>query len=144
MSPYLALIDPAEFGLIADYLRSPRAPINYLLHVNWRPMLAALAEQLDFDQNGDYPVRTALRAITRGFRDGSLLISSRHSLDLKNPNVNVDTTTIPRHASCEVIYLPPYYLVHTPGLFEGTLIRREIGNDPKLTNPRVPKPRVKL
>lgn len=26
-------------------------------------------------------------------------------------------------AFCRVIYLPPLYLAHTPGLFEGTLVQ---------------------
>jgi len=44
---FQSLIDPAPFGQIADYLKSPQSPINYLLHVKDESMLSAVAEKLD-------------------------------------------------------------------------------------------------
>ena len=56
-----------------------------------------------------------------GLTDGSLRLSAR-DLTINSERV-VDARSIPRHAICYVIYAPPFYVVHTPGLFEGTLIR---------------------
>ena len=35
------------------------------------------------------------------------------------PGSIIDPASIPRSAPCHVLDLPPFYLVHTPGLFEG-------------------------
>ena len=122
MSPFAVLIDPAEFGLIADYLRNPDSPINYLLHVKTKEMLGRLAEELNRQRNLDVlpwshePVEGALRERTA-------LISLRRGFQRNESHQVIDATTIPRRTLCYVIYAPPYYLVHTPGLFEGTVIR---------------------
>lgn len=125
MNQFESLIDPTEFGLIADYLRSPRAPIDYLLHVKSRDMLAPLAKELDAKRHVDVPPWAFPEPVERGLREGALLISSRHPLHLPDPKQIVEATNILRRTSCYVIYAPPFYLVHTPGLFEGTLIRQK-------------------
>jgi len=121
MSSYESLIDPAEFGLIADYLRSPRTPINYLLHVRSLESLAPLAEALHHQHHDDQPPWLFPKVVENGLADGSLRLSARDQTS--NPECVVDARSVPRHAMCHVIYSPPFYLVHTPGLFEGTLIR---------------------
>ncbi len=119
MSSYESLIDPAEFGLIADYLRSPRSPIEYLLHVRSMESLAPLAEALH--TRNDQPPWLFPKIVEDGLADGSLRLSAR-DLDFSSERV-LDARSVPRHARCHVIYAPPFYLVHTRGLFEGTLIR---------------------
>ncbi len=119
MSSYESLIDPAEFGLIADYLRSPRAPIDYLLHVRSIESLAPLAEALH--TRNDQPPWLFPKVVENGLADGSLRLSARDRT--ANSERVVDARSVPRHAMCHVIYSPPFYLVHTPGLFEGTLVR---------------------
>ena len=59
----------------------------------------------------------------RGLREGTLLISTRHPLNGSDSKRSIEAAAIPRRALCHVIYAPPFYLVHTPGLYEGTLIR---------------------
>jgi len=125
MSSFNSLIDPAEFGLIADYLRSPRSPIFFLLHVRSREALAPLAEALS--KQSDEPPWLFPAVVERGLAEGSLLLSARHhSSDFKG---TIDARSVPRQALCHVIYSPPFYLVHTPGLFEGTLIRPNAGQN---------------
>ena len=123
MSPYSSLIDPAEFGVIADSLRNPRLPIFHLLHVKSSAMLAPLAEELHRQRHADIPPWLFPEPVARGLRDGSLLISTGQSRDLLDPKRIVDAKAVPRQALCYVLYSPPFYLVHTPGLFEGTLIK---------------------
>ena len=117
-SLYSSLIDPAEFGQIADYLRIPSADIQYLVHVKSEAMLGPLADELF---NHAAIVGSIPEGLSRGFRDGSILISSHLPLPGLDPQRIVPVTSVPRDALCHVIYLPPVYLVHTPGLFEGTI-----------------------
>ncbi len=119
MSPFNSLIDPAEFGLIADYLRNPQCSIDYLLHVRSIESLGPLAEALH--TRNDQPPWLFPKIVENGLADGSLRLSAR-DLDFNSERV-FDARSVPRHAMCHVIYAPPFYLVHTRGLFEGTLIR---------------------
>ena len=121
MPNYSALIDPTDFGLVTDYLRDPASDIDYLLHVKSADSLAPLAEALDREVHlmdiaaGRFP-----DAIKRGLAEGSILI------DLPDPRQWIDPGSVPRQASCQVLYRPPFYLVHIPGLFEANLVRREV------------------
>lgn len=126
MSRYESLVDAAEFGLIADYLRSPRSPINYLLHVRSLEALAPLAEALH--SGNDQPPWLFPKIVESGLADGSLRLSAR-DLDFSSGRV-LDARSVPRHAMCHVIYAPPFYLVHTRGLFEGTLIQPKMEQNP--------------
>lgn len=140
MSRYESLVDPAEFGLIADYLLSPRSPIEYLLHVRSIASLAPLAEALH--TRNDQPPWLFPKIVEDGLADGSLRLSAR-DLDFSSERV-LDARSVPRHARCHVIYAPPFYLVHTRGLFEGTLIRprNDQGVDAELQ--RKPGARIKI
>ena len=126
MSPFNSLIDPAEFGLIADYLRNPQCSIDYLLHVRSIESLGPLAEALH--TRNDQPPWLFPKIVEDGLADGSLRLSAR-DLDFNSERV-VDARSVPRHAQCHVIYAPPFYLVHTPGLFEGTLLRPKTEQSP--------------
>lgn len=140
MSSYESLIDPAEFGLIADYLRNPQSQIHYLLHVRSLESLAPLAEALH--TRNDQAPWLFPKVVENGLTDGSLRLSAR-DLTINSERV-VDARSVPRHAICYVIYAPPFYVVHTPGLFEGTLIRpqNDLGVDAELQ--RKPGARRKL
>lgn len=122
MNQYESLIDATEFGVVADYLRNPRTPILFLLHVKSEAMLATLAGELDKAQHVDVPPGRFPDPVEQHVREGSIFISSRHPLIFSEGRPVVQATVIPRHATSRVIYFPPFYLVHTPGLFEGTLI----------------------
>ena len=124
MALYEALIDPANFGLIADYLRAPHSAINYILHVRSRSMLSEVAARLSqTNQLGSDATEAVTKLIEGLFREGALLISSRWPVSLSDPRCLVEASQIPRSTACEVLYLPPFYLAHTPGLFDGCLVR---------------------
>lgn len=117
MSQYASLIDPADFGLIADYLKSPTSPINFLLYVRSAAGLVRLAESLDAD-----PFTQSIRlghlppSVARGLTEGSILLSARPELRLEY--ATIEPETISRDSTCQVLYYPPFYLVHAPGVFE--------------------------
>jgi len=123
MNQWDMMIDGTTFGLIAGYLRHPRTRINYLIHVKDRAMLAAVASQIELDcQTG----RAAGERLSPGMqalvRDGSIKVSARYAVDNLDRSALVDADRVRRSAYCQVIYLPPFYLVHTPGLFEGEVM----------------------
>ena len=123
MNQWDMMIDGTTFGLIAGYLRHPRTRINYLIHVKDRAMLAAVASQIELDcQTG----RAAGEGLSPGMqalvRDGSIKVSARHAVENLDRSALVDPSGVRRSAYCQVIYLPPFYLVHTPGLFEGKVM----------------------
>ena len=116
---YRSLIDGTNFGLICDYLFTPSSSIQFLLHVREREQLAKLATLLDaenVDTHLDPSSRTEAMKIM--FQDGSLKMSSQFAEQLRDPSWWINPLKVDRHAQCFVIYFPPYYLVHTPGLFE--------------------------
>ena len=113
-------IDATQFGVVRNYLTSSRSPIGYVLHVKEPDMLARLAAQLDRALGSRSAPQARLHeAIDPLIAEGSLRISSREPQSSALPGVIVDPVSIPRSAPCHVIYLPPFYLVHTQGLFEG-------------------------
>lgn len=117
MSHYESLIDPAEFGLIADYLKSPRTPIHFVLYVRSLPELIRVAEGLDADQASRSILAGRLPpSVEQRLKEGSLLVSERTELGLGYQTI--DPESIPRDTICQVLYYPPFYLVHAPGVFE--------------------------
>jgi hypothetical protein len=68
-------------------------------------------------------------------KEGVLRLSARHPQWLADPNSSLDVSTIPDSASCQVIYAPPFYLVHTPGLFEGALARTTLSTVQRTVSP---------
>jgi hypothetical protein len=126
MSPYETLIDPTNFGTVARYLHDPQSPIQYVLHVKEESMLAGVAAKLDAAMAASQGKPVAVRSILDPMlQDGSLRLSARHELQVKDASHLVAASSIPNMAFCRVIYLPPFYLAHTPGLFEGTLVQPE-------------------
>jgi hypothetical protein len=119
MSFFDSSIDPTEFGIVADYLLSPQSPISFLLQVKEETMLPILAIHLDLIlQSGPVPVDRLPGITGRLLQQGSLKVSARCPVNRANlTHSTIDATEVPRHAPCKVIYLPPYYLVHTPGHF---------------------------
>ena len=123
MIHWKGMIDGTSFGLITRYLVSPRSAIDYLLHVRDRDMLAELAHRIDL---GFFPVEDRGQRLSAGMRamvrEGLVKISTRHPLAHLKRDAQIDASRVDGSAYCEVIYLPPFYLVHTPGLFEGEVI----------------------
>lgn len=120
---YETYVDPTNFGTVADYLQNPNSPIEFILHVKDRSMLPRIAEELDRTM-GSHPAAALVgdTLIKPLVSQGALLLSPREPFAAPVTNHVVAASSIPRSAACEVIYFPPIYLAHTPGLFEGTLI----------------------
>lgn len=123
-----AAVDSTWFGLMAGYLRSPRSPIEYLVHVKDRERLGEVANRIESELahaggNGEPP--RLVPSVVEMVGEGAVRISSRHPVENLDPNTTVDPDRIRSSASCEVVYLPPYYVAHTPGLFEGEVTVKE-------------------
>ena len=66
---------------------------------------------------------------------GGTLISSLYELAHPLHLYSINMDSIPLSAYTQVIYMPPFYLTHTPGLFEGTLVKessQENDMDPEI------------
>ncbi len=119
MPNWNSLIDSSWFGLIAAYLRSPRSPIDYLIHVKDPERLPEVAERIDQDlARGDFPGGKLSPGLEALLQEGAIKVSSRHPLPNLEPGASIDPGQVRSAASCEVLYVPPCYVVHTPGLFE--------------------------
>ena len=120
MQNWNSLIDPSWFGLIAGYLRSPRSPIDYLIHVKDPDRLPEVAERIDQElARGAFPARRLSPGLEALLQEGAIKVSARHPLENLDPGAAVNPDQVRSAAPCEVLYVPPCYVVHTPGLFEG-------------------------
>lgn len=120
MQNWNSLIDPSWFGLIAGYLRSPRSPIDHLIHVKDLERLPEVAERIDQDlARGAFPARQLSPGLEALLQEGAIKVSARHPLENLDPGAAVNPEQVRSAAPCDVLYVPPCYVVHTPGLFEG-------------------------
>lgn len=123
MNHWDAMIDASWFGLVAGYLASERSPIDTILHVRDREMLAEVADCLDKATGAGGPAKGLPEALQTKVQEGSIKISTRSPNATLDPQTLVDPRSVRREAGCEVIYAPPFYVVHTPGLFEGKVMK---------------------
>ena len=128
---YASLIDLTEFRTVQQYVMAPNSPIVFALHVRNKPMLAQLADQLGplISQGGDANEHKLTALLTNLMNQGDLLFSSRHPMASPYSGHTIPISSIPATACSSVIYLPPFYLVHTPvalGLFERPLTREHV------------------
>ena len=121
MSYWDVMTDRTEFSFVAVYLRHPDSPIQYILHVKERARLSEVAAQIERDSLPS-PPRGLSPALLALVRDGAMKVSSRQGLEALNPSAVIDATRVCPSAPTEGIFLPPFYLAYTPGLFEGKVI----------------------
>ena len=145
LQDFESLIDGIDFQTIHAYLTNPKSPIEMLVHVKDRSMLSRLAEEIvranELDQEKG---QISLPLYEKLLKEGELKISPQLVTPLHDRKFLVDPLEIPRNATSYVIYLPPFYLVHTPGLFEGTLIKPETAK-PHVSEPQQVRPaRMKM
>ncbi len=115
-------IDGTDFGTVRGYLSNPHSPIQAVLHVKDRATLADLANRIDTalaDRTGS----KLSEMLARMVQEGTLKLSLRDGLKIRGVEATIAAAKVPRCAFCEVIYQPPFYLAHTPGLFEGKFDR---------------------
>ena len=140
-----SLIDGIDFQTIHAYLTNPQSPIEMLVHVKDRSMLSRLAEEMvRTNELAQEKGQISLPLYEKLLKEGELKISPQMVTPLHDRKFLVDPFEVPRNATSYVIYLPPFYLVHTPGLFEGTLIKPETAK-PHVSEPQKVRPaRMKM
>lgn len=109
MSHFEALIDPTDFGTVRRYLTSSKSSITNVLFVREPRSLATVAELLTKER----PTEAHRALFARWIREGHLKVGVQDSRPPDGFGINclVDLRTIPDHARCRVLFLPPYYLV---------------------------------
>lgn len=119
MYRFESLIDRTEFGLIAGYLRSPQSPIRTLLHVRSEQDLARVAEVLSAEHPRPFSLMGGVPdSLKPMLESGDLKVTHRDGFPNSPQRAVVDIEQVPGATECKVIYAAPFYLVHTPGLFE--------------------------
>ena len=110
MLHFESLIDPTHFGTVRRYLNCSRSPITDVLFVREERLLVTVAELLASQR----PTGAQRTQFARWIRDGCVRvgITSTRLPDQADFDGLVDLEAIPDSASCRVLFLPPYYLVH--------------------------------
>lgn len=123
-------IQAITFEFVANHLGDPRSPIRTVYHVREREMLVPLANELEqLNRSVGQPCDPATLGPSLFMdllRQDALRISPPRNLTTSGTRDSIDVFTVPGSAACDVIRLPPFCLVHTPGLFEGTLVQATI------------------
>jgi hypothetical protein len=123
MSYWDVMTDGTGFCVVAEYLRHPDSPIQYILHVKEPAMLAEVAALLAPDSLWvTSPPEALWPALLALVRAGATKVSARQGLENLDPSAIIDATRVCPSAHTDVIFLPPFYLAYTPGLFEGKVI----------------------
>lgn len=117
---FMSCIDPTEFATLKRHLDHPDSPIEFILYVKDEAMLAPLAARLEqaMESGQEDALKQELNPL---FIDGEVKISADTPLRVPFLGAEIPADSIPLTADCRVIYLPPFYITHTPGLFEGKL-----------------------
>lgn len=112
-----------EFGMVERCLADPQGRIEIVLHVKSRSLLVRVVEMLDttVSPTGDTGGPAATRVLDDLMARGSLRLTVREKVAARYGRYSIAASSIPTSAPCEAIYFPPFYVVHTPGLFEGKL-----------------------
>lgn len=112
MSEFQSLVDHTRFDLVRRLLTRPGSPVTDLLFVESNELMCEVAEALTSPVN-----HTRRQRLRRWFEEGRVAVGatatqgSQSSADCQN----LDVHSIDRDALGDVIYLPPYYLVHLAG-----------------------------
>ncbi|MCI0538269.1 MAG: hypothetical protein L0Z50_23940 [Verrucomicrobiales bacterium] len=102
---YSSLIDVTTFGIVRRHLRAAHSPITGVIFVARRDLLPRVAAMLDAPDEQSSELNQ--RLLQRWFRDGQLIPGSMCAGEAET----MDLSAIEDEACCEVIFLPPYYLV---------------------------------
>ena len=134
---YEHMIDGIDYRTIEAYLHHPASPIQYIVHARERSLLAPLAAHLNdaIEQGKAAPEHIRGLLVPRIDR-GEVLLTATRPLLLPFGSL-VASADIPKDAYCQVIYLPPFYLSHTQGLFEAMQKKAEMKVEQPSVGPRL-------
>ena len=114
MSGFQSLLDQTRFELVRWKVNRPCSPITDVLFVSGDELMCEMAEVLV------RPVTHARRQrLQRWFEEGCIVVGTTGAV--ADPGVTgahrIDLHRLDGEARCEVLYLPPCYLVHLPRAF---------------------------
>ena len=115
MISYEQLIDPTTIEAIRRHLNSPASPIQDVLFVGNLGLLPAVAMLLD--AASDHSSGQRLYQWRRWLETGVVVPNS-------SSGYGIDLEALPGDTRCRVIFLPPVYVVHVPGLDLADRVRR--------------------
>jgi hypothetical protein len=101
-----ALIDPTTFGTVRRYLKAAHSPITTVMLVQHRDILPRVGTALVADDDASAPFRR--RQWTQWLTSGEVRVGEPADGTGTGPNLEA----IPDSAICDVLYLPPIYLVY--------------------------------
>ena len=114
------LIDPTTFGTVRRCLNSARSSITTIMLVQHRDVLPRVASALVAEDGHRAELRR--RQWTQWFGSGEVRLGGLAS----GESFAVDIDHIPDQAVCDVLYLPPVYLVCLRG-YKPPLARKLLG-----------------
>ena len=118
MSDFQSLVDRTRFQVVRRLVSRPGSPITDVLFVESRTLLFEMAEVLTS------PVSAARRQrLQRWFDEGRVTVGTASARPNPAPpdSHEIDLLSIEREALCDVLYLPPFFLVHLTGGFVSSL-----------------------
>ncbi|MCP5523223.1 MAG: hypothetical protein H7A46_16940 [Verrucomicrobiales bacterium] len=118
-------IRSTDFGRLADQIHDPSSPVEFLIHVPNEAVLREVSKSVLLAHGKAAKGEDVnLMAVFDGlFKAGSARVSHSHGFRQMDSSFVVNDRRVPRLALCKFCCLPPFHIVHTPGLFEGTLIK---------------------
>lgn len=117
MSEFLSLVDGTRFDLVRRLVCRPGSPITDVLFVSSRELLCQLAEVLTRSASG-----SGCQRLRQWFEQGRLSVGVASLKQAPAGVERIDLHSIDRQARCDVLYLPPYYLVHLTGGTESSRV----------------------
>ena len=112
MSDFQSLVDHTRFGLVRQRVNRPCSPITDLLFVESDELMYEMAEVLTSPVN-----RAGRDRFQRWFEEGRIVVGTTAAGPDRTAAEahQIDLYRIDGEARCEVLFLPPYYLVHLQG-----------------------------
>lgn len=136
-SHFASLIDGIDYATIESYLYNPTSPIQYILHVRDKEFLPQLADYLGNARAlGMVRPQDIATLVAPWLSTGKLAVTAKRPLLIPYESL-IPSESIARDAMCHVIYLPPFYLSHTEGVFEGMKKEEKVHTQPPKRKPKL-------
>jgi len=118
-------IERMYFFEVARLLREPQGPIHFLVHVRDREALSEIASWIEREREpGPVAASELMRLVwSLAVRD-IVRLSPRSPLRDTAAGTLVDPASINHFCLAEAVRVPPYCLVHGPGIFQDKLQTR--------------------